>query len=115
MDEGFRYLGFDLKSNNYDIHDWDWLLTKFQKKLAGLTHRCLSLGGRLILIKSVLQSISVIWMHLFMLPKEIIHRINAIIARFLWAGSSQVRKFHLVHLFVLACSIEAKGWGILDI
>ena len=30
INEGFRYLGFLLKSNNYGIADWNWLLKKFE-------------------------------------------------------------------------------------
>lgn len=56
------------------------------------------MGGWLIMIKAVLQGISIYWMHLFLLPKAVAQRINSIIVRFLWIGVGNIRKPHLVLL-----------------
>jgi hypothetical protein len=57
LDDGFKYLGFFLKPNCYLINDWRWLLKKVEKKISNWCHRWLTLGGRYILVKSVLESI----------------------------------------------------------
>lgn len=93
---GFIYLGFTLKSNKYVNHDYEWLLEKFDKELVVWQFKWLSLGGRLILIKFVLQNMFVYWMHFYMLPMDIIQKIDEIIACFLWFGNSLGRKIHLV-------------------
>lgn len=68
----------------------------------------LSLGVRIIMIKSALNNISIYMMHLFYLPKDIIKRIDFIIARYLWARPKFTNKILLIHLEVLA---RHKDWG----
>lgn len=59
LDDGCTYLGFILKPNNYCNKDWEWLVVRLQKKLDGWTNRWLSMGGRMILLKFVLQNLAV--------------------------------------------------------
>ena len=56
---GFNYLGFYIKPLGYRYRDWNWLVQKFENKISLCTHKLLSLGGRLILVQSVLSSIPV--------------------------------------------------------
>ena len=59
---GFKYLGYFLKPLGYRVCDWLWLVQKFEKRISNWTHKLLSLGGRLILVQSILTSIPVYWM-----------------------------------------------------
>jgi len=59
LDNGFKYLGFFLKPNNYEIVDWLWIFQRVEKRISLWAYRWLSLGGRLVLIKKVLQNILV--------------------------------------------------------
>jgi hypothetical protein len=59
LNAGFRYLGYFLKPTNYRVEDWRWLLQKFEKRLGTWCHRWLTLGGRFILVKVVLESLLV--------------------------------------------------------
>ena len=52
-----------------------------------VSYRWISKGGKLILIKSVLEAILVFWMH-FWIPLGIIERIRKSCFQFLWAGKS---------------------------
>jgi hypothetical protein len=76
LDVGFKYLGFFLKPNCYLINDWRWLLIKVEKKISNWCHRWLTLGGKFILVKSVLESISVYWLSLAKIPKSILNMIR---------------------------------------
>jgi hypothetical protein len=58
IQEGFRYLRFILKPNGYR-GDWGWLLGKIEKRIHFWCNRWLSRGGRLTLIKAVLEAIPV--------------------------------------------------------
>jgi hypothetical protein len=53
---GFKYLGYHLNTGAQRASDWDWLITKLIKKVGIWCNRWLSLGGRFILIKSVLEA-----------------------------------------------------------
>lgn len=79
VDKGFKYLGFILKPNKYGIRDWAWLIDKFEHRFLSWSHKWLTLGGMCILVQSNLQSIAVYWMNIYMLPKNIIKRINTYI------------------------------------
>ena len=52
---GLRYLGYFLKQYCYKVADWRWLLIKFEKRIVHWCNRWLTLGGRFVLIKSILE------------------------------------------------------------
>jgi hypothetical protein len=58
IDVGFKYLGFYIKPNYYTRVDWLCLEKKIEKRILCWSHRWLSLGRRVILVKAVLESIS---------------------------------------------------------
>jgi hypothetical protein len=89
---GLKYLGFQLKPNNYLKKDWKWLISKLEKRLSGWSFRWLSRAGRLTLTKEVLEAIPVYWMSLAWIPKGILEKIRKICSRFIWSGSR--RKNH---------------------
>ena len=68
INNGFKYLGYFVKPSGYLVRDWHWILSKFKKRILHWTNRLLSLGGRLVLIKSVLSSLLVYWMDLVPIP-----------------------------------------------
>jgi hypothetical protein len=53
---GFKYLGYFLKVGSYKVEDWDWLLAKYENRISHWCNRWLTIGGRLVLIKAVLES-----------------------------------------------------------
>ncbi|GKV34399.1 hypothetical protein SLEP1_g42774 [Rubroshorea leprosula] len=65
----FKYLGIPIGGNPRRIAFWKPLLETFNKKLHTWKGRFLSLGGRITLINSVLSSLPVFWMSLYLLPK----------------------------------------------
>jgi hypothetical protein len=57
LSEGLKYLGFNLKPENYRKEDWSWLIRKVEAEIAIWVNRLLSRGGRLVLIKAILEGI----------------------------------------------------------
>ena len=84
IDIGFKYLGCFLKPNCYKKDDWYWLVRKFEKRIASCTLRWLSLGGRVTLAKSILESILVYWLSLAKIPKSIFNIIRRKMFGFVW-------------------------------
>lgn len=62
LDQGIKNLGFRLKPNSYHFEDWNWFYNKLDARISIWCNRWLSWGGRLVLVKSVLESIPVYWM-----------------------------------------------------
>jgi len=57
--DGFKYLGFFLKPKGNRRLDWTWLIDRYYKKISRWELRFLSLGGRFILLQSVLSQLAV--------------------------------------------------------
>lgn len=56
MTTGFKYLGYILKADTYRAEDWNWMLLKYENKINHWCNQWLSMGGRLVLAKAVLES-----------------------------------------------------------
>ncbi|XP_074302945.1 uncharacterized protein LOC141637285 [Silene latifolia] len=52
----------------------------------------LSYAGRLVLVKAVFKSLHTYWASIFILPKGVIAKIEAICRNFLWSGGSEYAK-----------------------
>lgn len=68
----------------------------------------------MMMLKVVLQNITVYWMHLFLLPREVIKKMESIVGRSIWVGTLLHGKYHLVKWSLIARPIEEGGWGIID-
>jgi len=56
--------------------DWNWLIGKVEKHLFVWCNHFLSQGGRLILVKYVLETIPAYWMSLAFIPKGVLQNIG---------------------------------------
>jgi hypothetical protein len=108
---GFKYLGYYLKTGVYKVDDWSWLLAKMEKKIGLWCNRWLSLGGRYILIKLVLESQPVYWMSLETIPRSVLNKIQKIMFNFLWNGNNETQHFHLCRWESLSKPKKCGGWG----
>lgn len=115
IEQGFKYLGFILKPNNYQIKDWHWLLKKIEARIALWSYRLLSIGGKLILVQSVLSSIPVYWFSLLEVPAYINKTIKRYFYKFLWNGSLNCDKIPMVAADTLARPYKFGGWGIKEL
>jgi hypothetical protein len=84
--QGFKYLGFNLNTNDYKKNDWLWLLVKIEKQIHVWCNRWVSLAGRLVLVKSILEAIHVYWSSLVGIRKGILGKIRKLSFIFLWDG-----------------------------
>jgi ribonuclease HI len=112
LEEGFTYLGFYLKSSRYTIKDWAWLIDRFEGRILNWKHRFLSLGGRYILIKAVLESLPVYWMALAHIPATVLKSLRQLSFSFLWSGCKKNRCFHLSKWEELSKPKSMGGWGL---
>jgi hypothetical protein len=112
LEEGFSYLGFFLKASRYTTKDWTWLVNKFEDRILNWKHRFLSLGGRFILIKAVLESLPVYWMALAHIPASILKSLRQLIFTFLWSGCKKTRSFHLCKWEDISKPKSMGGWGL---
>jgi hypothetical protein len=109
-------LGVPLHWKKLRIRDWDFLINKVAVKLDHWKGKLLSLGGRLTLIKSILNAISIYWLTIFRISAKIRKILDQLCRRFLWFGENTIRKkYCLVRWKVLCTSFEQGGLGILNL
>jgi hypothetical protein len=112
LNEGFTYLGFHLKMGASSPADWHWLVTKFERKINFWCNKWLSLGGRLVLVQAVLQSLAVYWMLLEKVPSLIITTLRRLAFNFLWGATPDKNRYHLCSWQALSISKREGGWGL---
>jgi hypothetical protein len=64
------------------------------QRISGWKEKLLSIGGKEILIKAVLQSIPIHAMSVFNITKKVCKKINDAISQFWWGDDDQGRKMH---------------------
>lgn len=91
-----KYLGCTLFERRKKIEYFNDLINKFEKKLAGWKSKLLSHGGRIVLIKHVLQSLPLYSMAAFEPPKAVLNIMASICSNFLWGQSEFGNRCHWV-------------------
>jgi hypothetical protein len=112
MHLGFKYLGFYLKNGPQRVADWLWLIRKIEKKIGVWCYKWLSLGGRFIMLKMVLESQSIYWMAVELIPKFILNQIRKLCFNFLWNGNNTTSHIHLCSWEALSRPKSSGGWGL---
>ncbi|WMV17704.1 hypothetical protein MTR67_011089 [Solanum verrucosum] len=95
-----------------DLEIWDTILEKAEKRLAKWKARYLSLGGRVALINSMLDSLPTYVMPLFPILACVIKRLDKLRRAFLWKGNKEEGRYNLVNWEVVQQSKYQGGLGI---
>ena len=85
------YLGMPLRHNHKELEIQDGIIEKTEKKLANWKTQYISLGGRVTLINSVLDSLPTYVMSLFPMPAKVEERLDKLRTDFLWKAIKKGR------------------------
>jgi hypothetical protein len=88
-----RYLGIPIHYRRLTLAEWKIVEKRLQKRLSSWKGKLLSLGGRLILINSVLSNMVLHMISFFLLPKRVLHKLDYYRSRFFWQGDSEKKKY----------------------
>ncbi|GLT28935.1 hypothetical protein SLA2020_038370 [Shorea laevis] len=80
----FTYLGMPIGNAMVRRKAWVPVIENFNKKLAVWKAKCLSIGGRVTLLRSVLSALPIYFMSVFKIPKIVLHELVCIQRNFLW-------------------------------
>jgi hypothetical protein len=72
----FRYLGIPMHYTKLNNKDWEMIEEWIEKKLNSWNGKYLSVGGRLVLINSVLISLPMFMLSFFEVPKGVLEKID---------------------------------------
>jgi hypothetical protein len=68
---------------------------RLQKRLSSWKGKLMSLGGRLVLVNSVLSNMVLHMISFFLLPKGVLQKLDYYRSRFFWQGDSEKKKYRL--------------------
>ncbi|GJU72871.1 putative RNA-directed DNA polymerase, eukaryota, reverse transcriptase zinc-binding domain protein [Tanacetum coccineum] len=108
----FNYLGLPVGANMSISCHWSPIIEKVQKRLSSWKARCLSIGGRLTLVKSVLGSLPLYYFSIFRAPSKVLSLLESIRGRFFWGGSAEDRKISWVAWKQIMADRSMGGLGI---
>jgi len=105
-------MGLSLGANLKRLSTWKPIIKKIRTRLGMWKGRVLSMAGRVCLLKSVLSSLSLYYMFIFLMPKGVARLITTIHRRILWASVSTERKVCKAVWHVIIGGKNKGGLGI---
>ena len=78
----FKYLGIPMHHRKLSNGDWNIIEKRFEKKLSSWKGKHLSVGGRLVLINSVLTSLVMFMLSFFEVPRGVLEKLEYYRSRF---------------------------------
>jgi hypothetical protein len=108
-DYPFKYLGYPMHFRKLNNNDWKIIEDKFEKKLSNWKGKLMSMGGRLVLINSVIKSLVMFIMSFFVVPRRVLERIDYFRSRFFWQGDDHKKKYMLAKWDILCQPREQGG------
>jgi hypothetical protein len=91
----FRYLDLPMHTRKLNNKDWQMIENRIKKRLSGWKGKMLSVGGRLVLINSVLFSLPMFMLSFFEIPRGVLEKIDCFRSRFYWQNDQHKRKYRL--------------------
>lgn len=107
----FRYLGIPMHHRKLKNTDWKEVEERFQRKLSAWKGKMLSIGGRLVLINSILSSLSIFMFSFFEVPRTILKKLDYYRSRFFWEGEGHKKKYRLTKWSIICTPKEYGGLG----
>ncbi|XP_024972771.1 uncharacterized protein LOC112511401 [Cynara cardunculus var. scolymus] len=107
-----RYLGVPLSQARLKICDYALLIANVKGRILNWKSKFLSFGGQRQLIISVLQSLQLYWMSVFLFSSGLIHDLESIFRKFLWAPREVPRGRCRLSWDMVCRPLESGGLGI---
>ncbi|XP_019261368.1 PREDICTED: uncharacterized protein LOC109239280 [Nicotiana attenuata] len=109
------YLGCPLYTGRKRIVHFNSLISKVVSRIRGWHGRLLSYGGRVTLIKHVLQSLPIHLLSAVSPPKTVLRKIEKLAANFFWGMEKDKNKYHWASWQKLCHTKEEGGIGLRSI
>jgi hypothetical protein len=108
----FKYLGLPIGANPKSPSTWEPLLEHLRKRLLSWLNKHISLGGRIVLINSVLNVIPIFFLSFMKMPVSMWKNVVKIQRQFLWGGVRGGKKISWVKREVVCKEKSQGGLGV---
>ncbi|XP_071729272.1 uncharacterized protein [Rutidosis leptorrhynchoides] len=108
----FTYLGLPIGEKMSKRKNWDIIVEKIKSRLSSWKMRSLSSGGRIVLIKSILNSLPLYFFSLFRAPKCVLKLLEDVRREFFWGGSDTSHKISWVKWEKVVSPYESGGLNL---
>ncbi|KAF5783556.1 putative RNA-directed DNA polymerase [Helianthus annuus] len=108
----FKHLGLQVGANMNLVKNWQPVVDIFKKRLAIWKAKILSFGGRLTLIKSVLNALPTYYFSLYRAPTRVIEQLERLRREFLWGITPESGKLNMVAWDSVMTPKELGGVGV---
>ncbi|XP_057734380.1 uncharacterized protein LOC130949758 [Arachis stenosperma] len=109
-----KYLGIQLGTNPRLVKTWKPIIEKVEEKLSIWKAKVLNKSGKLVLIKSVLNSLPVYYLSLYKMPKAVAEKLIFLYRRFLWDKEDGRFGMAMVRWEVVQAPRKLGGLGVGD-
>ncbi|XP_019435167.1 PREDICTED: uncharacterized protein LOC109341679 [Lupinus angustifolius] len=108
----FNYLGVHLFKGKPKAIHLQPIADRIVTKLAKWKGSCLSIMGRVELVKSIIHSKLTFSFQVYNWPVNLLKRMDSCIRNFIWSGDTQVKKLVTVAWHKVCCPVSEGGLGI---
>ncbi|KAJ0836378.1 putative RNA-directed DNA polymerase [Helianthus annuus] len=106
------YLGLNIGANMNRLANWDPVIQAFDRRLSTWKASVLSVGGRLTLLKAVMETLPTYYFSLYKAPVAIINKLEARRRSFFWGSNGDKHKINWVKWDRVCMPKEAGGLGL---
>ncbi|WJX67429.1 hypothetical protein P8452_51895 [Trifolium repens] len=111
----FKYLGLPVGANPRLCSTWKPMLDTIKGRLGAWGNKYVSLGGRIVLINAVLNSLPIFFLSYFKMPVKVWQEVVKIQRKFFWGGIGSRRKICRVKWSEICKPKKEGGLGIKDL
>ncbi|CAM8887236.1 unnamed protein product [Rhodiola kirilowii] len=115
VDKISRYLGLPVMFSHNKTELFQFIIEKVWKRVQGWKEKMLSMAGKKILIKAVIQEIPMYAMMCFKIPEALIKRIVSIVSRYWWSNGGEGKGIYWCKFEKLCRSKLEGGLGFRDL
>ncbi|XP_074276997.1 uncharacterized protein LOC141600652 [Silene latifolia] len=110
----FRYLGVPITCGRMKKQDCNILVERLVERIRKFGTKKLSYAGRLTLVNSVLSTVYSYWANIFIIPKGVLNKLNAICRNYLWDGNAEYIRVPLVGWDKVCAPKDEGGLAVRD-